>query len=214
MTESLVDVTLGMRTAHLAWELDLKSPRLLAFSANFSAIPCHQSERRNDSHQVHKQAIGRGERVMRVRRKRDKNDSFASIADHQPHRERERAHAKRQHVVIRFYYSCYTYPYLGLERKLVSNLLLLQCLTLMCAVIDCTISRFMAFVPCNTLQYTHKQQQTRCKLHKAEHWPFLTLLYHHRSKLISQVLMRKLRLSLFYYAYLAFLLQCPFVLWV
>lgn len=211
MTESLVDVTSGMRTAHLAWEFDLKSLWLLAFSANFSAIACHQSKGRNDSHQVHKQAIGRGERVMRVRRKRDKNDSFASIADRQPHK--EWAHAKMQCVVIRFYYSCYTYPYVGLERKLVSNLLLLKCLTLMCALMDFTISCFVAFAPCNPLQYTHKQQQTHCKLQKAEHWPFLTLLYYHRSKLISQVLMRKLRLSLFYYACLAFLLECPFVLW-
>lgn len=40
-----------------SWEFDLKSQWLLAFSANFTAIQCHQSKGRNDSHQVHKQAI-------------------------------------------------------------------------------------------------------------------------------------------------------------
>lgn len=120
----------------------MKSQWLLAFSANFTAIPCHQSKGRNDSHQVHKQAIDGGERVIRVCRKRGKNDSFSSNANHRPHRNQRRqqskqkTHAKRQPVVIVMYYSYYTYPCVDLERKLVGYLQLLQ--YLVCAVMDCS----------------------------------------------------------------------------
>lgn len=80
--------------------------------------------------------------MTRVCRKRDKNDSFSSIANHRPHRNqrrqqsKEKIHAKRQPVVIRMYCSYYTNPCVDLERKLAGNLLLVQ--YLVCAVMDCS----------------------------------------------------------------------------